>query len=338
MYLAPLNYDRYFKKVFSDLDIAKKFLEDFLDVEIQEIAPMVLKHKVTDSAQTVEFDFRCKIADNYVIIDMQQWYKPDVVYRFYTYHCLNTALQLESLPVKDFLLPGARIEKVKDYSGLLPVITIIWMVDDCLGFTDDYVSFTMLPEKVKNLFEENDIWKNEDIEERVKEILGTIKNDSKGLMFLQKNRLLFAFQKNIVKNEKFTRYSAWFTLAEKTLNRLNKKSDFDAYRKDKIFMELMRRLLKSNLTDDDLEYIEDYQETREGIERYNEGMRKEGRVEGRVEGIEQEKSRSRKLIQQAELAVQITRLFYKDNKTIDEIADITKQSTGLIKEILDQNN
>ncbi len=34
MYLAPLNHDRYFKKVFSDERIAKQFLEDFLDVSI----------------------------------------------------------------------------------------------------------------------------------------------------------------------------------------------------------------------------------------------------------------------------------------------------------------
>ncbi len=37
MYLAPLNYDRFFKKVFSDIKIAKKFLEDFLGVDIEEI-------------------------------------------------------------------------------------------------------------------------------------------------------------------------------------------------------------------------------------------------------------------------------------------------------------
>jgi len=37
MYLAPLNYDRYFKKVFSDTTIAKRFLEDFFDKEIQSI-------------------------------------------------------------------------------------------------------------------------------------------------------------------------------------------------------------------------------------------------------------------------------------------------------------
>jgi hypothetical protein len=37
MYLAPLNYDRYFKKVFSDTRIAKRFLEDFFDIEIDEL-------------------------------------------------------------------------------------------------------------------------------------------------------------------------------------------------------------------------------------------------------------------------------------------------------------
>ena len=36
MYLAPINYHRFFVKVFSDDRIAQKFLEDFLDVEIQE--------------------------------------------------------------------------------------------------------------------------------------------------------------------------------------------------------------------------------------------------------------------------------------------------------------
>jgi len=36
MYLAPLNYDRSFKKVFSDTRIAKRFLEDFFDVVIDE--------------------------------------------------------------------------------------------------------------------------------------------------------------------------------------------------------------------------------------------------------------------------------------------------------------
>ncbi len=32
-----LNYDKYPKKAFSNVKIAKKFLEDFLDIEIAEI-------------------------------------------------------------------------------------------------------------------------------------------------------------------------------------------------------------------------------------------------------------------------------------------------------------
>ncbi|MBU0765470.1 MAG: Rpn family recombination-promoting nuclease/putative transposase, partial [Bacteroidetes bacterium] len=95
MYLAPLNYDRYFKKVFSDIDIAKRFLEDFFDTKIESIELLSQYHKVTDDASAVEFDFRCKIDNEYVIIDMQQWYKPDIIQRFYVYHAINTALQLE---------------------------------------------------------------------------------------------------------------------------------------------------------------------------------------------------------------------------------------------------
>lgn len=61
MYLAPLNYDRFFKKVFSDLNIAQSFLEDFLDIKIESIEQIKERHKITDDAAYVEFDFRCKI-------------------------------------------------------------------------------------------------------------------------------------------------------------------------------------------------------------------------------------------------------------------------------------
>ncbi len=56
-YLAPLNYDLFFKKVFSDIKIAKRFIEDFLDIEIQDIKPYGnLEKRLTDDAKTVEFD------------------------------------------------------------------------------------------------------------------------------------------------------------------------------------------------------------------------------------------------------------------------------------------
>jgi hypothetical protein len=89
MYLAPLNYDRFFKKIFSDLDIAKRFLEDFLDTKIEMIEMIKNRHAVTDDATYIEFDFRCKIDGAFVIIDMQQWFKADLVQRFYLYHALK---------------------------------------------------------------------------------------------------------------------------------------------------------------------------------------------------------------------------------------------------------
>ena len=129
MYLAPLNYDRFFKKVFSELRIAKQFLEDFLGVEIEEIKEFPVQHKLTDAAMQVEFDYRCKIDGHYVIIDMQQWYKPDVVKRFYIYHAINSGLQLENLPYKSIIRDGKE-RKIRDYSTLEPVITLIWMAED----------------------------------------------------------------------------------------------------------------------------------------------------------------------------------------------------------------
>jgi len=48
MYLAPLNDDRFFKKVFSETRIAKRFLEDFFDIEISEMELLPTKRKITD--------------------------------------------------------------------------------------------------------------------------------------------------------------------------------------------------------------------------------------------------------------------------------------------------
>ncbi len=123
MNLAPLNYDRYFK---NDERIAKTFLEDFLDTQIEELAMLPTHHQVTDDASFVEFDFRCKIAGNYVIIDIQQWYKPDITQRFYVYHALNSGLQLENLPKEQVRLDESRrIKEVKDYRELDPAITLM---------------------------------------------------------------------------------------------------------------------------------------------------------------------------------------------------------------------
>ena len=59
MYLAPLDYDRYFKKVFSDPAIAKAFLQGFLGVTMFEVARRVLPFALG------EHGFSAKMAAGY---------------------------------------------------------------------------------------------------------------------------------------------------------------------------------------------------------------------------------------------------------------------------------
>ncbi len=94
MFVAPLNYDVFFKKVFSNKRIAKNFLQDFFGVKITEIKLLRTDYKITDDATIVRFDYRCKINGKYVVIEMQQKYKTDVNKRFYLSHCLGIALAL----------------------------------------------------------------------------------------------------------------------------------------------------------------------------------------------------------------------------------------------------
>ncbi len=200
MYLAPLNYDRFFKKIFSDKWIVKQFLEDFLEVTITSIEPLALQQRITDDAAIVEFDYRCKINDAYVIIDMQQWYKPGIVQRFYLYHALNTGLQLEDIPKKRLVvdIKTRKIKRIRDYRLLEPVLTLVWMVHDTLSFKENYVAYTMAPELVLEFLENDRLWDNPNIRDLLKErhrVLAIANNHAKQLDFLKHNRLVFMFQK-----------------------------------------------------------------------------------------------------------------------------------------------
>jgi hypothetical protein len=323
MYLAPLNYDRYFKKVFSDIEISKRFLEDFFEIEIEEIELMQTSHKITDDATAVEFDFRCKIAGSFVIIDMQQWFKTDVVKRFYMYHCMNTALQLEKIPDKSVGISPEKKSSTKDYNRIIPVITLIWMVDDSLGFTDDYVAYTMAPETVIEFINNKQIWCSEPAIEALrkehKKCLDQLSNKTKNLDFMQSNRLIYAFQKNIAKNHIFSKYQAWFELAEKTLDKLNRKDWFQPYLKDDIFAEIVKRLSTEAAKSEEVRYIEDYDKFREEVKRYEESIYVNAKEEGREEErqIQKQKQRQEKL----EIALKLK----KAGLVIQTIAD----STGL---------
>ncbi|MEM9848131.1 MAG: hypothetical protein AAF847_09605 [Bacteroidota bacterium] len=287
MYLAPLNYDRFFKKVFSDERIAQQFLEDFLGIEIEAIELQPLDHKLTNEASLVSFDYRCKIDGKFIIIDMQQWYKHDVVKRFYMYHAANTVLQLEDLPLKSV----GRERKTKDYRALLPVITLIWMVDDGLKFDRDYTTYTMLPVEVLNFLQDKPLWEEEHVPsilEKRAEILKLVHNDTKNLSFLQQNQLIFAFQSYIIRNDsnKDKRYARWFEFAEKTRDSGNTKEDFVDFEDDPVFSELIRRLNHKSLNKSDRDYIFYYDEMLGVMEAKVRDSKEEGIEIGEQIGLE----------------------------------------------------
>jgi hypothetical protein len=306
MFLAPINFDKYFSKVFSNERIAGRFLEDFLETGIKDFEMLKSKHRVTDDAALVEFDFHCKIENSFVILDMQQWYKRDVTKRFYLYHALNSGLQLEQLPSKRVLYEYSydkdKVKDLKDYKALQPVLTLVWMVDDTLGFKDDYVAYAMTPEIVTRFIENENLWHKPEIIEILQErsrVLKILNNQNKELLFLAKNRLVFMLQKNIVKNKNKAKYVKWFQFAEKTKNPDNKEEDFLEYMDDEIFCEIIKRLDKSGLDDNDYAYINNEKKIREEVERFEQevytggwegGMakgREEGWEGGRDEGIKQ---------------------------------------------------
>lgn len=304
MYLAPLNYDHFFKKVFSDLTISKAFLEDLLDVAIEDIALLQNKKRITDDASSVEFDFRCKINGAYVIIDMQQWYKKNIARRFYLYHSLNTSLQLESLPAITPPVQEQTKIRVKDYSILEPVITIVWMSMDNLGFKENYVAYALTPEIVGEFIRNENLWQNPDILKIIEErahVLNVMDNKRKDMVFLSQNRLIFLFQQNIVRNETHARYERWFTFANKSLQRKNEKSDFSEFQEDRVFKEVIYRLEKAKLNDEEIKYIEQEELTYKAwldfdpssfIDGKNEGL-VEGEKKGREEGLAEGEKRGR---------------------------------------------
>jgi len=339
MFLAPLNYDRFFKKVFSEKKIAKQFLEDFFEINISEIEILENRHKLTDNAQSIEFDFRCKIEDKFVIIDMQQWYKTDFVKRFYMYHTVNTALQLENLPIKSFITQEftsdeelkLTFKNTRDYRFLEPVITLIWMVNDTLHFKeDDYIGFTMAPEVALEFIENEEFWQNPQIQDlQRKNILKILQNKHKELDFLRKNRLIYAFQPIIVKNKKLKKYLRWFEFAQKTKNKENTESEFKEYEKDEIFAEMIRRLKKDNLEPDDFSYIDNYEKLMERVELFREGLLVEGKNEGRIEGRIEGKIEGRiegKIEGKIEGRYEIAKKMKLKGKPLDEIIELTELS------------
>jgi hypothetical protein len=207
MYLLPLNADELFKRVFSDLNIAKAFIEDMLGVQITEIIKMDTDHRITDNAALVRFDYRCKINGEYVIIEMQQGYKQNVVKRFFLYHCLNTALQLETISETVRTDKKGYDHRTRNYEELQATTTIVWLAQDNFDLEVDSIEYNPYPKAWVDFIKNESLWKKSKtiLNQHRVELLKILKKDRRELAFLVENRLIFAFQPNIVKNKNTTK-------------------------------------------------------------------------------------------------------------------------------------
>jgi hypothetical protein len=355
MFVASLNLDLFFKKVFSNKRIAKHFLQDLLGVKIKEFEFLKIENKVTDGSVTVKFDFRCKINSQYVVIEMQQKYKIDVIKRFYLTHSISTTLQLETLKPIKVTKPNGETYMEKNYSGLEPVITLIWMVDDTLGFKEDYVAFTTLPESAKEFIVNDELWQQPldvILAEREK-TLHILDNKTKGLDFFTKNRLIYAFQKNIVKNKRVTLpYFKWFDLANKSKNPFNIEEDFSNFKNDKVMAEVISRIRRDKLPEVEFNYVSDLmsyeilmarrdQDHSVVVDRFENKLKKADKkiemAEKKIEMVEKEKEMAEKEKEKAnQNQIKLVKLLLKQGATIETIASTLDMGIELTKEYIER--
>jgi hypothetical protein len=107
------------------------------------------------------------------------------------------------------------------------------LVSEKLESEENLLSFKMLPQAVERFLKDETLWGDEDIKKLMRQrqdILSLMNNKSKNLDFLAANKLIFAIQPNIIKNSAndptMKRYQRWFSFAEKTRQKGNKKQDF----------------------------------------------------------------------------------------------------------------
>ena len=341
MFVASLNLDLFFKKVFSNKRIAKNFLEDFFSVKISEITILPSELRVSDDATVVKFDFRCKINGRYVVIEMQQKYKTDVNKRFYLYHCVSTALQLETLKSTKVAKLTGETYTEKDYSGLEPVVTLIWMVEDRLNFEDDFIAFSTLPEAAVNFICNTNLWQQplDSIKIERENALKIIGNATKELNFFSKNRLVYAFQKNIIKNKKNSAYFKWFDFANKSRNFDNEEEDFSQFKSDKTMAEVINRLRKDKLTADEFKYVSDIPQWELFLARKDaDHQKKLENQKKRLDKLEktaiEEKQKAEQEKQKADLLrIKLIKMMIHQGETIQAIADaldLTVEETTLL--------
>lgn len=143
------------------------------------------------------------------------------------------------------------------------------------------------------------------LEERTR-ILEKLDNKTKNLDFIQTNRLIFAFQRNIVRHQQMKRYIRWFDLAAKTKRPDNKAEDFEAFEHDDdfnpIYQRIKKRLIQENLKAEEKQYITDEASKQTKIQRTIDGYVDE--LSSEMEMLQEKIEKSKKILEEKDQALE----------------------------------
>jgi len=213
------------------------------------------------------------------------------------------------------------------------------------------VSYTMLPESVTHFLRNHEIWRQDNIIQLLEEreaLLQKLNNTTKNLDFLPENRLIFLFQRNITKSISTERYIRWFRFAAKTANENNQETDFVEFDKDPVFIQIIKRLRRQALNDEEIKYITDQKEFFEKTKRFERGIYEDAISEEKylryllseenkkiIAAKDRTIEANKKALEAKDRALSIFKL-YKKGKSISEIALEFQISETEVKQILDE--
>jgi hypothetical protein len=202
-----------------------------------------------------------------------------------------------------------------------------------LGFEKDFIAYTTLPEAAKDFITDTKLWEQpfENIIAERKKNVEIIGNKTKGLDFFTRNRMIYVFQKNIVKNKRIDLpYFKWFDVANKSRIPNNKEEDFSNYKNDKDMAEVINRIRKDKLPLEEFKYVSDLFM----YDIYTAKLKKDHKIEMTTQkkltkqAVEQERQKN-KLLQ-----IKLAKTLLSQEQTIPMIAEALDISIEETKELV----
>ncbi len=249
-----MNNDFFFLKVFQDITIAKKFLEDYYQKEIAQLKLIGLgtnENYFTINNTNTSHRYYCAFEHETIVVEIQQWHKQ----------------KKEKDRLIDYISSGLRI-----LPGIGPFSSsrksdylIIWSTDDDFEIEEKSTSYNCLPSIITDFILDNELFERKDKDEiiaRHNKVKEELENLSSKIKSIQNERFVFLYQKNIVNKpqedadqNKCKKYAQWFEFAELSQKENNTKEDFAKFADDEIFSEIIKILCVDNLSEEEKQIL-----------------------------------------------------------------------------------